>query len=178
MSKSKVNPEKESRKWLPIVMLAVVLATGFFIVRAPSTESESRTQPTITVPEPIQEFKDVDNNYTNDVKVELYHFHPTNQCYSCRMIGELTEKTVNTYFKEELDSGKLVFAHINGELPENRDLIMKYGATGSSLWIGTYIDGTFYKEENTNVWYKIRNEEDYLGYLEGILEKRLRGELN
>ena len=73
-----------------------------------------------------------------NISLEIYHFHGTNQCVSCIAIGDLAEKTLNTYFKKELDSGKIKFAHINGELEENRDLVLKYGATGSSLWIGTY----------------------------------------
>lgn len=119
------------------------------------------------------------NSSVNDsIRVELYHFHGTHQCPSCIKVGELAEKTVNTYFKDELESGKLVFSHINGELPENQNLVNQYGVTGSSLWIGTYMDGEFYKEQNINVWYKINNEEDYLNYLRDIIEKRLSGELN
>ncbi len=118
------------------------------------------------------------SNLSNNITVEIYHFHGTSQCFSCIKVGELAEKTVNTYFKNELESGKLVFGHINGELPKNQNLVSKYGATGSSIWIGTYINGKFYKEQNINVWYKINNEADYLAYLKGLLEKRLIGELN
>lgn len=111
-------------------------------------------------------------------KVEVFHFHGTHQCSSCIAVGELAEKTVNTYFKDELESGKIVFGHVNGELAENAGLVQKYGVTGSSLWIGTYYaDGTFSKEENVNVWYKISDDVGYMEYLKGILQKRLRGEL-
>ena len=113
-----------------------------------------------------------------NITVEVYHFHGTHQCYSCIRVGELAEKTVNTYFKDELESGKVVFGHINAELPENKDLATKYGATGSSLWIGTYVNGKFSKEQNTNVWYKIEDEKGYLEYLKGIIDKRLSGELS
>ena len=34
-------------------------------------------------------------------KVEIIHFHWTNQCNSCIAVGSLAEKTVNTYFSEE-----------------------------------------------------------------------------
>ena len=109
-------------------------------------------------------------------KVEVYHFHATNQCYSCKTVGAYAEETINTYFSDELKSGKIVFGHINGELPENSELVKKYGATGSSLWIGVYgKDGTFTKEENVNVWYKISNKEDYINYLKGVLESKLSG---
>ena len=109
-------------------------------------------------------------------KIEVYHFHGESQCSSCIAVGNLAEETVNTYFSNELKSGKIVFGHINGELAQNRDLVMKYGATGSSLWIGTYTkDGQFKAEQNTNVWYKINNKPDYLSYLKGIIETKLSG---
>ena len=109
-------------------------------------------------------------------KLEIYHFHATNQCYSCKTVGAYAEETVNTYFADELKSGKIVFAHINGDLPENKDLVTKYQVTGSSLWIGTYTkDGNFSAEQNTNVWYKISDKEDYMTYLKGIIEQKLAG---
>jgi len=109
-------------------------------------------------------------------KIEVYHFHGTNQCSSCIAVGKLAEETINTYFSNELKSGKLVFGHINGDLPENSELVKKYGATGSSLWIGVYYkNGEFSKEENVNVWYKISNKEDYMNYLKGVIESKLSG---
>jgi len=109
-------------------------------------------------------------------KLEIYHFHGNHQCYSCLTVGDYAEETVKTYFADELESGKIIFGHINAELPENRDLVMKYGATGSSLWIGVYRkDGSFSKEENINVWYKINNKEEYMAYLKGIIEQKLAG---
>jgi len=110
-------------------------------------------------------------------KVEIYHFHATNQCYSCKTVGAYAEETVNTYFSNELKSGKMVFGHINVDLPENKVLVDKYGAKGSSLIIGVYHrDGKFTKEENVNVWYKISNKEDYMTYLKGVIESKLSGE--
>ena len=107
-------------------------------------------------------------------KIELFHFHLTRQCYSCVTLGNYAEETVKTYFADELESGRIVFGHINAELPENRVLAMKYGATGSSLWIGVYRkDGSFSKEENTNIWYKINDKQDYMDYLKQVLEQKL-----
>jgi len=129
---------------------------------------------------PNQNTANLTQNKTTEknITVEIYHFHGTHQCYSCIRVGELAEKTVNTYFKEELESGKMVFGHINGELPENKALVTKYGATGSSLWIGTYVNDKFSKEQNVNVWYKIEDEKGYLEYLKGIIDKRLSGEMS
>jgi len=110
-------------------------------------------------------------------KLEIYHFHGTHQCYSCITVGAYAEETVNTYFKDEFDKGIIVFGHINGDLTENQELVKKYGATGSSLWIGTYAkNGSFSAEQNTNVWYKIDNKEAYMTYLKGVIEQKLAGD--
>jgi hypothetical protein len=111
-------------------------------------------------------------------KVEVIHFHRTQQCTSCIAIGNLTEKTVNANFKEELASGRLVFAHVGYELPENAALTAKYGVTGSSLWIGVYDANGFHKEEDVRVWSLINNEDLYSTYLSGIITKRLNGDIS
>lgn len=108
-------------------------------------------------------------------KLEIYHFHGTNQCYSCITVGDYAEVTVNTYFKEELEKGIIIFDHINGDLPENKELVMQYGATGSSLWLGTYNGEDFSAEQNTNVWYKIKDKTEYMNYLKEVIEQKLAG---
>jgi len=109
-------------------------------------------------------------------KVEVYHFHATRQCVTCKTVGAFSEETVNTYFSNELKSGKLVFAHVNVDLPENKALVDKYEAKGSSLLIGVYgRDGSFSKREDTNVWYKIGDKTDFTNYLKGVIEQKFSG---
>ena len=106
-------------------------------------------------------------------KIEVIHFHGTRQCYSCVTVGQYAEETINTYFSKEVEEGELSFAHINVELPENREKALQYGATGSSIWIGTYTENGFRKEENILVWYKIGDMEEYMRYFKGVLERKL-----
>ena len=109
-------------------------------------------------------------------KVEVYHFHATRQCVTCKTVGAFSEETVNTYFSNELKSGKLVYAHVNVDLPENKALADKYGAKGSSLLIGVYgKDGSFIKQEDINVWYKIGDKTDFMNYLKGVIEQKFSG---
>jgi len=108
-------------------------------------------------------------------KIEIYHFHATNQCVTCKTVGSNAEATVNTYFANELKSGKIVFAHVNIDLPENKALVDKYEAKGSSLLIGVYgKDGSFTKQEDTNVWYKM-DKTDSMNYLKGVIERKFSG---
>ena len=111
----------------------------------------------------------------NIEKLEVIHFHGTHQCDSCIAVGKYAEETVNTYFKKELESGKITFAHINGELPENLALVEKYGVTSSSLWLGVYDSEGFHPEQDTNVWYKTNDKNAYMEYLKGVIESKLLG---
>ena len=117
------------------------------------------------------------SNLTSDIeKIEIIHFHGTHQCVSCKTVGAYAEETVTAFFSDELKSGKLIFASVNIDLPENKALVDKYGATGSSLLIGAYgSDGSFSKQEDSAVWYKIENKEDYMNYLKGVIENKLSG---
>jgi len=118
----------------------------------------------------------VDAKSSEVQKLEIIHFHGAHQCYSCITVGAYAEETVNAYFADELSSGKITFAHINGELPENQELVNKYGVTSASLWFGKYTeDGNFSAEQNTNIWYKIDNKETYMTYLKGVIEQKLAG---
>jgi len=116
------------------------------------------------------------NDMKNRVeKLEIYHFHGINQCYSCKTVGAYAEETINNYFSNEIESGMIIFGHVNIDFSENRELVMRYGAKGSSLMIGVYTKDGFHAEEDTNVWYKINNKENYMQYLKGIIEQKLAG---
>jgi hypothetical protein len=120
----------------------------------------------------------VQNASIPNERVEIYHFHMTQQCYSCKTVGAYAEETINTFFAAEVATGKVVFAHVNVELPENKELVERYGATGSSLWIGVYDENGFHKEQNINVWYKIKDQNEYMTYLKEVVDKRLAGDFS
>jgi hypothetical protein len=118
-------------------------------------------------------------NSSNTVeKIEVYHFHGNQQCTSCIAVGDLAEKTVNANFKDELASGRLVFAHINYDNPDNADLAAKYGVTGDSLWIGIYDANGFHRQQDLDIWYLNGEKEAFSAYLSGIISKRLNGDLS
>ena len=61
-------------------------------------------------------------------------------------------KNSECQFQRRLASGRLVFAHVNYDLPENAVLAAKYGVTGSSLWFGIYDTNGFHRQQNMDVW--------------------------
>ena len=118
------------------------------------------------------------NSNSTVERVEVYHFHGNQQCASCIAVGDLAEKTVNANFKDELASGRLVFAHVNYDLPDNTALAAKYGVTGSSLWLGIYDNNGFHRQQILDVWYLTGDEEKYKAYLTNVITRRLNGDLS
>jgi len=106
-------------------------------------------------------------------KIEVVHFHATQQCWSCKTVGEFALKTIKDKFPEEYKNGTIVFKDINGELPENRDLVIKYQASGSSLFINAITNGQDNIEEDVTVWRLINNESQFVDYFENKLNKLL-----
>jgi len=82
-------------------------------------------------------------------------------------------KTIKEKFPEEYANGTIIFKDINGELPENRDIVVKYQASGSSLFVNAITDGKDNIKENTTVWLKISNEKDFISYFENELKNLL-----
>ncbi|NVO67334.1 nitrophenyl compound nitroreductase subunit ArsF family protein [Methanofollis tationis] len=110
---------------------------------------------------------------SNVEHVELFHFYGSNRCTSCIILGDLAEMTVNTYYAEELESGRLVFSHIDVGVPENREIVERYGPTGSSLWIGIYDENGFHAEELIAPWYLIGSQTRFMGYLKAVIDQQL-----
>ncbi len=106
-------------------------------------------------------------------KIEVVHFHATQQCWSCITVGEYALKTIKEKFPEEYSKGMITFQDVNGELPENRDLVIKYQARGSSLFINTITDGEDNISEEITVWRLVGSEVQFTKYFEGKLRKIL-----
>ncbi|TGC10663.1 nitrophenyl compound nitroreductase subunit ArsF family protein [Methanolobus halotolerans] len=145
------------KRVLFILIILILLSSGCV------ENSESNTAPAI------------DEKLETAPHIEVIHFHGTNQCYSCQAVGALAEETVNTHFAEDLESGKLVFMHVNSDLPENKQLVQRYGAAYSSLWIGTYTGEDFSAEQDVNVWYLINDRGKYMSYLSEVVDEKLEG---
>ena len=106
-------------------------------------------------------------------KIEVIHFHATQQCWSCITVGEYALKTIKEKFPEEYASGAIVFRDIDAELPENRDLVVKYQARGSALFVNAITAGKDNIEEDVTVWRLVSNENQFISYFQDKLNKLL-----
>lgn len=94
-------------------------------------------------------------------KIQLYHFHGTNQCWTCITLWKLTLKTLDEFFVEEVKSGKITYEDINVELPENYAIRQKFNVKQISLYINTIIGDNESHEEQISLMRYLNNEEQF-----------------
>ena len=68
-------------------------------------------------------------------RVELIYFHTENPCHCMAVVGDNIKYTVDTYFKDEVDAGRVKLTMIVSDDPANRELMKKYDAMVFSLFI-------------------------------------------
>jgi len=148
-----VNP----KGWIPLLLMLVVGLLCSCGSPAPIAPSTSDTPPVVAD------------------RVEVVYFHRTQRCYGCLYAEDGIRYTVETYFKDELTSGKVTFKMLNVEDKENATIVKKYGAFTSSLFINTIRDGTDHIEEVGEIWFLLGNDEAFVEAVRSKIEKSLKG---
>lgn len=73
--------------------------------------------------------------------LEVYAFHGTRQCETCKNMKANTKATLDKYFSEEMKSGKIVFQIIDVDDAKNEKLAEKFQATGTALMVDNVVNG-------------------------------------
>ena len=147
-----VNP----KGWIPLLLMLVVGLLCSCGSPAPIAPSTSDTPPVAAD------------------RVEVVYFHRTQRCHSCIYAQEWTFYTIETYFADELASGKVTFKVFNVEDKENATIVKKYGAFTSSLFINTIRGGTDHIEEVTDIWLLLGNDEAFAEAVRSKIEESLK----
>jgi hypothetical protein len=106
-------------------------------------------------------------------KLEVYYFHRTARCYSCKTIGQYVRETMEQKYGKQIKDGLIDFRELNVELPENKEIAIKFQASGSSLYINRIIDNQDNIERDANVWRLLSDEEKFKKYLEDKINRYL-----
>ena len=112
---------------------------------------------------------------TSADRVDIVYFHRSQRCRSCTYAEAGVRYTVETYFADELASGKLTFEVYNVEDKENAAIIDKYSAFTSSLFINTIKDGSDYIEEVKEIWLVLGDDEAFIEVVTLAIESSLKG---
>lgn len=106
-------------------------------------------------------------------KLEVYYFHATARCYSCKTIGRYVKETMEQEFAEQIQKGRIDYREINVDLPENEEIARKFQASGSSLFINRIKDGQDNIEPDMDIWKLLGNEEKFKSHLENKINAYL-----
>lgn len=87
-------------------------------------------------------------------KIEVIDFHSTHRCMTCNAIEANTKFTLEEYFADELESGKITFQSINIDEKENYAMAEKFQASGTSLFLNVIDDGNEVQINLTNLAFK------------------------
>ena len=159
------------KKIIILIIGVAIVGVGFFVARSGNKPTEA--QNTNNQMAKSQEELPMSTTKISAEKIEVVHFHATQQCWSCITVGQYALKTIKEKFPEEYKNGIIVFKDINGELPENKDLVMKYQAGGSSLFVNAITAGKDNIKEDVTVWRLVSNESQFINYFQDKLNKLL-----
>jgi len=112
-------------------------------------------------------------NSTN--KIEVIDFYGTHRCVTCKAIESGAKYTLDTYFKNELKDGKIVFKTINVDDDKNMKIAENFEASGTALFLNVIKNG---KETHINLtdlgFAKGRNKEAFSKELKSKIETELK----
>ncbi|MBE0638737.1 MAG: hypothetical protein IH598_09470 [Bacteroidales bacterium] len=67
--------------------------------------------------------------------VEVYYFHLTRRCMSCKTVEAETEKAINEYFPEKVKDGTIIYKVLNLEEGDNEKVAESLGVSGQTLLV-------------------------------------------
>jgi hypothetical protein len=120
----------------------------------------------------------VSNNSSGPTdRVDVVYFHRTQRCYTCLYAEEQTRYAVETFFADELASGKVTFQSINVQDEANADIVEKYNnASYLTLCINTVTDGTDHIEEVPDIWLVIGDDDAFVETVKNKIENSFNAE--
>jgi hypothetical protein len=80
-------------------------------------------------------------NDTVEKRVDLYAFHGTRQCTTCKNMKAFTKATLDKYFAKEIKAGLLTYQIIDVDEETNFELAEKFEATGTALMVNNIQKG-------------------------------------
>ncbi len=98
-------------------------------------------------------------NQQKQNSIEVLDFHSTNRCMTCKAIEANTKYTLDTYFANELKTGKIIFKIINVDKKENEKVAEKFEASGTALFLNVINNGKENQIDLTNFAFMNGNDQ-------------------
>jgi len=158
---------------LIIFLLFLLLTFAGYILTSQNNEVADSTSEVSDTGKQISDDDFVSSAEQVADKLEIYYFHRTQRCYSCLTIGKYVNEIIEDSFANEIQDGTIDFQEINVELPENREIVKRFQASGSSLFINAIRNSQDDISQDENVWKLAGDEKQFKSYLKNKLNSLL-----
>lgn len=109
-------------------------------------------------------------------QVVATYFHGRARCVTCQRLETYAEEALRTGFPEELASERLVWRVIDISQPANRHFVEDYRLKHQSVVLAEMEDGERRRWTKLDqIWQKVHDKEDYVGYVQEEVRRFLSG---
>lgn len=113
-------------------------------------------------------------NIVKQNRLEVYCFHGTRQCETCKNMKANTKTALDKYFSSQLKDSSIVFAIVDVDDEKNEKLAEKFQATGTALMINKVVNGKdSIVDWSDFAFEKANNNEVFISELKTMIEKAL-----
>lgn len=160
-------------KILSLLVALIIILPGL-LFGCTTTDIESTDNTTTPEAETTPETDEAEDTQNTNV-VQVVYFHRTQRCVSCTYAEDQTVYTLETYFQDELDSGKITFQSVDVQNRKNADIIDKYQAYTSQLFINTVTDNQDDIDHIEEIWEVIGDDEAFTQLIRDKITSALEG---
>ena len=154
-------------KLLIPVILAILIIAGAVIVYGLSQKGSVSNE----VDSQFVAVKGSVNVTAGSDKVELLYFHRTQRCVSCNNAEQYTRDTLNKYYPDELQSGRLSIQSIDYQ--QDKAMAEKYNVKVQGLKIVTTRGGQVNVKDVPEIWTYVQDRDAFMNFLKSVLDKEL-----
>lgn len=76
-----------------------------------------------------------DESTVSEGKTEVYYFHNTRRCATCKAVEAVTKEALDESFKTQMENGSMTFESLNVEEKKNEPLARELHVSGQTLLI-------------------------------------------
>lgn len=164
-------------KVLSLLLMVILAAVMLGACASPASETTPSSDTTVTQADTDASATtgDSDISLAPADKVEVVYFYWPQRCTGCIYAEETTLYVLESYFANELASGKVSWATYDVGDTENAVFVEKYDAYSSSLFINSIIDDTDHIEEITEIWFILGDDEAFIEVVKNKIQQSLSG---
>ena len=104
----------------------------------------------------------------------VYYFHGTVRCPTCNTLEEYSKEAVETFFSDDLESGRIVWQVVDYDEPWNEHFMTDYDLSFQSLVLVEIKDGKEVSYKNLEkIWDLVGDKTLYFEYVKTSIDSAM-----